>query len=211
METKKCSRCRQEKPLAEFANDKSTPTGLQSWCRACYAEYQRSPNGKRANYKAHRRYMRKLAMGEVPYKQREQKRCYRCHLVKDIAEFSRNRVSMDGHQGYCKPCEAAYQRSPAGRQAAKRYYTSEHGKEKARQRLGVNPNQRRAIKAVHSAVTVGQLVRPETLPCRDCEKSAREYHHRSYEPEYWLDVVPLCGVCHKARHKARRTTSVPVR
>jgi hypothetical protein len=36
--------------------------------------------------------------------------------------------------------------------------------------------------------------------CIDCGKRASHYHHPSYAELHRLDVVPLCGPCHKLRH-----------
>ena len=34
------------------------------------------------------------------------KECRRCHAVKDIGEFHRDKNSRDGHLLYCKPCRS---------------------------------------------------------------------------------------------------------
>ncbi len=34
-----------------------------------------------------------------------------------------------------------------------------------------------------------------------CGKQAEEYHHWSYAPEHWLDVIPVCNACHKKIHE----------
>lgn len=38
--TKTCSRCRREKPFAEFPPCKRTADGFQAWCRSCFREYK---------------------------------------------------------------------------------------------------------------------------------------------------------------------------
>lgn len=35
MDTKKCSKCKQEKPLTEFSKDKSRKGGFYCWCKQC--------------------------------------------------------------------------------------------------------------------------------------------------------------------------------
>lgn len=68
-----------------------------------------------------------------------------------------------------------------------------------------NPNQLKAGRAVKSAIRANTLPRPDTLLCHYCPKPAQEYHHwHGYEPEHWLDVIPVCKPCHvKERIKGR--------
>src|SRR5271166_1573356 len=42
---------------------------------------------------------------------------------------------------------------------------------------------------------------PYYLPCRDCGSTVggSEYHHTTYRT--WWRVMPLCRVCHRARHR----------
>ncbi len=55
--------------------------------------------------------------------------------------------------------------------------------------------------AIKQAVRVDRIMPPaKACVCADCGKQASHYHHESYEPEHWLDVVPLCASCHKIRH-----------
>jgi len=44
--SKRCSRCKQWKPISEFNKRKSAKDGLQSWCRRCEAMYKRQRKGK---------------------------------------------------------------------------------------------------------------------------------------------------------------------
>jgi hypothetical protein len=61
--------------------------------------------------------------------------------------------------------------------------------------------QRVAQTLVGRAVADGRMVRPDTLPCVRCGKQARQYHHHNgYEPEHYLDVVPMCASCHVKEH-----------
>jgi 5-methylcytosine-specific restriction endonuclease McrA len=38
---KKCAKCGEVKPLAEFSKNKAKPDGLNLWCKGCYREYAR--------------------------------------------------------------------------------------------------------------------------------------------------------------------------
>lgn len=72
------------------------------------------------------------------------KRCPRCKLVKDSAEFYRNRAQRDGLQAHCKPCfnvlsRESCKRNPARVRRNRRDYLARHpealDKKNARQRL----------------------------------------------------------------------------
>lgn len=63
-----------------------------------------------------------------------------------------------------------------------------------------NPLKRKAHSAVSNALRDGKLVKKAY--CENCkENHPLEAHHESYEETHWLDVVWLCDVCHKKRHK----------
>ena len=44
---KRCTKCKEVKPLKAFAPDKRTPDGLRHWCKKCMAENQRKAYAKR--------------------------------------------------------------------------------------------------------------------------------------------------------------------
>jgi len=55
-ETKTCYACHQTKPRTEFYRNRSRHDGLQSKCKECTAQYQRSPHGNEIHRRAYRRY-----------------------------------------------------------------------------------------------------------------------------------------------------------
>lgn len=60
-----------------------------------------------------------------------------------------------------------------------------------------HPLRAKAREAVTYAVRIGKLPRVWTLKCAHCGNPAQQYHHHyGYEPEHWLDVIPLCKPCH---------------
>lgn len=66
-------------------------------------------------------------------------------------------------------------------------------------------NQSLPVKArnrVNKLIESGKLPHPTTLLCADCQQvMADHYHHfNGYEREHWLDVIPLCTVCHGRAH-----------
>lgn len=118
------------------------------------------------------------------------KTCYICKKQKPISQFYRDRSTPDGRQYRCKECDKAksikWQRESG--------YNSEREKSKRQE------SQRKAKTAVKIAVKQGKLPNVKSISCVDCGEQAQEYHHWSYKEEHWLDVIPLCITCHKARH-----------
>jgi hypothetical protein len=58
-----------------------------------------------------------------------------------------------------------------------------------------------AAKAIWRAKNELLIPPSSAVTCVDCRgDQALHWHHESYEPEVWLDVVPLCAACHKQRH-----------
>ena len=79
----------------------------------------------------------------------------------------------------------------------KRYRQSEKKKEALKRYCARHPERAKAVQAVNNAIRAGILPRPDSLECHDCPKKAKQYHHhKGYEPEFWLDVVPVCIKCH---------------
>jgi hypothetical protein len=140
----------------------------------------------------------------------EMKQCFKCKdwFPKDTDHFRRNCNKSDGFDNYCKPCRSEWNRLPHRRAGNtirhRRYVQSEKGRLKAR-RLEQkyqreNKHLNHAHNAVLRAIKRGGLPRPTTLFCADCGLQAQEYHHWSYEPKHFLDVIPLCKDCHNSRH-----------
>ncbi|MFD8026375.1 endonuclease VII domain-containing protein [Streptomyces lavendulae] len=94
-ESKRCARCREQKPRAAFAIKRSNLDGLQRECRDCMADYHRE---------------RQLARGQrvrprvkVP---EGHKLCLRCGEIKPHSEWHRNATAPDGLSTRCKACRA---------------------------------------------------------------------------------------------------------
>lgn len=157
----------------------------------------------------------------------QRKRCTLCNEEKALSDFPRNRSRKDGYEYRCKVCHnrlckewvAAH---PDERRAIKRRnYWKNPEKESAlvKERHRKNPEpmrqrainygkrhplRRQAVNAVNTAIASGRMPRADTRDCAKCDKSAKEYHHWSYEPEHWLDVIPLCRSCHRLIHTAAK-------
>ncbi len=95
---KRCPRCGETKPLAEWYISNSTVIrggGLAPYCRPCYAEYRKE---------------RKKILGVLPKKfiaPDGQKRCFKCKTVKPVTDFHRNSARRDGLDTRCRACSTA--------------------------------------------------------------------------------------------------------
>ena len=144
--------------------------------------------------------------------------CTKCTQWKPFNQFSRNKNTQDGLKCQCKECDAEYNqspkgraskrrynRSPKGRQAQRRYDKTPKGKESRRRcaqaRSARYPQKLAAEAFVRNAIRNGEIHAASELSCKDCGKQAEHYHHPSYKREHWLDVIPLCLKCHRARHE----------
>jgi NMD protein affecting ribosome stability and mRNA decay len=92
---KRCSRCRQFKPRAAFAQNKAMRDGLQVYCLECVAAYHQE---------------RQLAKGKnVPPRVKTpdgHKFCRSCGEIKPHSDWHRNATASDGFSTSCKACRA---------------------------------------------------------------------------------------------------------
>lgn len=75
MNSKTCSRCKNEKPAEDFSKRKASPDGLQAWCNQCVAENnrawraarpeKRAEQSARNNERQKRKYATDLAFRET--------------------------------------------------------------------------------------------------------------------------------------------------
>jgi len=89
--TKRCSRCREIKPLNAFSRHGQSRDGRFSYCRDCNRRYEHQRAAKRGITRTTRRAL-------IP----GMKWCPDCAAYKPVAEFGRNRSQGDGLTGYCK-------------------------------------------------------------------------------------------------------------
>ena len=135
--------------------------------------------------------------------------CKVCHYKKCRQYLKTGR----GHEINAE-AKRKYKKSQKGKEAEKRYRSTEKRK-KVKLRYNRSPKGRiaalksakfmnkkypeqvKARNAVNYAVRKGDIPAPNTLKC-SCGKQSRDYHHHlGYEPEHFLDVVPICSLCHK--------------
>ena len=143
-----------------------------------------------------------------------QKQCTKCKewFPATPEYFYRHKKSRDGLYYSCKTCKDGYRHTPEGREVVKRkvekWRKTENGlafvraKYQRRDEL-LPPEKREARERVNLAVSSGKLPRVKNCSCFMCGGQADEYHHWSYKPEHYLDVIPLCQICHSGLHRMR--------
>jgi len=177
MKTKRCSTCKEIKPLSEFAKRASNSDGKQRVCKACSAIYQRE------YYKKHGD---RRAASQALYYASNKDRIKAHRAIYRARPEIRKRLSAYEAE-YC---------SRRGVKARRAAYTKAYFADSE------NIAKRAAHKAVEGQVRASKLPWIGSLTCK-CGYPATSYHHYlGYAPEHWLDVEPLCGKCHYAAHKA---------
>jgi hypothetical protein len=66
-----------------------------------------------------------------------------------------------------------------------------------------NPMKNQAHKAVKIALAKNEIPDPKNLLCT-CGSVAEQYHHESYAPKDWLNVIALCTECHRQLHTTKK-------
>lgn len=171
MQTKTCSNpdCQMDnpQPIENFHRNNRSKDGLNSQCKTCR--------------KAAARRYRQSAKGKATaaaYRASE-------HGQEVIARTKRR---------YCK--------SQKNKDAQARYRHSRKGQAQRRRanlkELAEHPEQVKARKALNHEVEKGRMPPASDSLCYYCGEQASEYHHhKGYEQEHWLDVIPVCSSCHR--------------
>ena len=184
IQTKRCSKCKQIKPLPEFYKDCTKTDGLRRSCKSCtkirQKEYRQSSKGKTyrqsPEYKTSQKHYQRSPKGKIAQKRYSQSEKF-------------------------KSTQKRYQQTEKGkatqRRGRKKFQGTDKYKAGQKRFYGRHPNRIKAISAINNAIRAGKLPRPDTLQCHYCPKPAQHYHHwHGYEKEHWLDVIPVCIPCH---------------
>ncbi len=161
------------------------------------------------------------------------KRCPKCGEDKSVELFGffKNRAGKAIAQSWCTECRrianhATYEKYKEKRRANARVSAKKRRTENAehhyalkkawiaKHREQVNawgkarrfkrPIRYKAAYVLSNAVKLGKLPPARNLICCQCGAQAEQYHHWSYAPEHWLDVIPVCVKCHREIHKQLR-------
>jgi len=81
--TKRCSKCRETKPIEEFWRNRAAKDGINGYCKTCCRAYRKATN---------------FPVSVATHK------CSRCKQTKPAIEFHRNRLSTSGLHTWCKVC-----------------------------------------------------------------------------------------------------------
>lgn len=139
----------------------------------------------------------------------ETKTCTKCGTTKPIEQYYKSPGYRGGRHTWCIQCIRQYyhERYTEHREeiiAKNKEYMRTH--REIRNKIEKNnkqkhPEQIKARQKIRWAVESGKMPSPKTLHCKICGESANVYHHWSYLPEHWYDVIPLCNHCHGSLHK----------
>ena len=106
--TKRCSHCKERKPLSEFAKNRTKWDGLQDTCKSCKALYHRT------------RHQRAAEAEQLPH---SMKRCSKCGIVKAFSDYYKQKSGKHGRTAACIECCCAKdkRKRDANRKKRKRY------------------------------------------------------------------------------------------
>jgi hypothetical protein len=86
VETKRCSKCGEVKPVSEFSKDKSRKDGLQRQCKSCVKQYNQDHREEKKQYYQDHREERKQYNRQYNQDHKEEKRQYHKQYNQDYKE-----------------------------------------------------------------------------------------------------------------------------
>ena len=154
------------------------------------------------------------------------RKCCDCSEFKPINEFVKHQHKALGYNYICLECQRKrnkkyYQENAQEqRDRARKYYWDNrdirlakqrawYAKNKERERIRIreyrdeHPEVYAAHIAITTAVGANKMEPASSLRCSRCDSMASDYHHhKGYDEQHRLDVVPLCKNCHGKIHRA---------
>lgn len=177
---KRCGKCNVKKPLDEFYREARSKDGRQRWCKKCASEYSKSEKAKESQRR--HRETESYRMSQRRYDQSEKGKTTK-------RQWSRSEKAKEYRRKWDKTDKA--------KAIYKRYRESDKGKATQQRDREHYPERHAARHKVNFAVECGELLCAKDQDCAICGREAQSYHHhKGYAREYWLDVIPLCNVCH---------------
>ena len=132
------------------------------------------------------------------------KKCFKCEIEKPVDQFYRHPQMSDGRLNKCKDCaKRDVQMNRLDKIERYRKYDRKRGNRQSIEYLRTyrknNASKYAAHSAVNNAVRSGKLHRSES--CESCGSTDRWIHGHHDDYDKPLNVMWLCPVCHKQRHK----------
>ena len=141
------------------------------------------------------------------------KACFRCKKTKDYSLFYKHEGMSDGYLGKCIDCTKSDATTHRNANLEKiRKYDRDRAKHPDRIANAIEITRAARLKdkrymqchnAVARAVRKGVI---EKKHCEVCSAEKTHAHHDSYNKP--LDVIWLCAICHKERHKFLALNSI---
>ena len=152
---------------------------------------------------------------------KEQKKCSKCKVLKEINEFYKDKSAKDGYAWWCKVCRGDYLRKyfvsdkhrayrrMYQKQEAHRSYQRKYQKQEAPREYRRKYAREHAYlyKDEKRARYLARMAKDEIKKdfCEDCGiKDRLHMHHEDYSKP--LEVITLCILCHEKRHHYAVTT-----
>ena len=173
---KVCGKCKVSKTMSQFDRNRRMSDGFNGRCKTC--RKQDSIGYYTKNKEA------------ILEKRRESYQ----------TEHTRSRIRKYGQLPAVKKRSRDRKRSKPYREWQKQYRLRPERIVAEQKRYRENKPKWRAYKAVRNAVVNGTIKPASQCVCKQCGQQARHYHHHSYKPAFWLDVVALCTLCHGNLH-----------
>lgn len=164
--SKRCSKCEEVKPVADFHVSKRNSDGYASSCKLC------SNKQKQLHY-------RKLAtkrQNEMPHI--KTKRCPKCDTEKPVSQFFKSVGKVDGYRSICKECD---------KESAIQY----RKKLSDREFEDIQPSGKKRCWMCKRNLSVKKFNYDRSSfdglanQCRECAKEYKQYHYEQYYGELY--------------------------
>jgi hypothetical protein len=155
-----------------------------------------------------------------------EKKCFKCHETKPLADFYRHRMMADGHLNKCKSCTKAdasnhretnlervmaydrqrgttEKRREANQKSRLKRISTEEGRLHETKRTKAWQEKNRLKRAAHilvgNAIKYGRISK-DGVKCERCgtDKGLHAHHEDYFKP---LEINWLCKLCHGERHR----------
>jgi len=175
---KTCTKCGEAKPLDQFSKTKGAKDGLRAYCKSCSSALYKA--WREENQERRSEYMREWHQANL-----EHETAYARERYRNDEEYRRKVLEWQRVQR---------QRDP---EKVRQYERS------IKQAKGYRNDQRRAQTTVARAVRRSLLPPAWSMVCSICDEAQASHwhHHKGYDRQYWLEVIPVCLDCHGKEHR----------